>query len=277
MFASSLCWCVLTAMVCRKLALFLLHSWLFSFSFFTSQVLKTDKGSCGLIFIRSWKQCLCMVFPFRLFLLKHSRIWVIIKNGRRTPHNFPEVAKFARSVLHVPVDFLQNVERLSVRQQFHLVRRYSVLVTPSGGIAFIYGFLPVGASVIFLDYWHALHQQVGQMNGHLFSHDWRHRQFHFQIVNQSEVTLNRDDVFEWERSDDGLAYRGFACFRLDPYRMTYYIFHALPVAQDWMNLDEEPIPLPEFLRWNASNPSYPSWLPVDQDLTRPLYWGCLRS
>lgn len=210
--------------------------------------------------------------PLSSLAPQHSRIGVIIKNGRRAPLNLPQVANFASSALHVPMDIIENVDRLSVKQQFYLMRKYSVLVTPCGGIAFIHAFLPVGASVIFIDYWNTISQQVGQLDEHLWSHDWRHRQFHYQIVNQSEVSLNRNEVFESVRNDTFAAYGGWGRFRLNPYRMTYYIFHALRFAQDWMNLDEEPIRLPEFLRWNASSPSYPSWLPVDNKLTLPVYW-----
>jgi len=194
-----------------------------------------------------------------------SRVAVMVKTGRRAPLNLTETVEFLKTTFpSIPIDFISSIGSLSFRQQITLAHNYTVLITPSGGISFFNSFLPVGASIIFIDFWDFVEKRMGQMEEHLWAHDYRHRTFHYQM-NESEVVIPNNApsaVTEWSK------YRNYGRVVLNPYRMGHYLWYALQSSQYWMNLQDEPVKLPEFLR---DNEKYPPWLMVDNNLTPPLY------
>jgi hypothetical protein len=192
-----------------------------------------------------------------------SRVAVMVKTGRRAPINLTETVEFLKTTFpNVPIDLI-SIDGLSFRQQIILAHNYTVLITPSGGISFFNSFLPTGASVIFIDFWNSVAKQMGQMEEHLWAHDYRHRTFHYQM-NESEVVIPKDAPSEaTERS----RYRNYGRVVLNPYRMGHYLWYALQSSRYWMNLQDGFIDTPEFL---GNNEKYPPWLMVDDNLTPPL-------
>jgi hypothetical protein len=196
-----------------------------------------------------------------------SRVAVMVKNGRRAPLNLTETVEFLRTTFSsIPIDFISSIDSLSFRQQITLAHNYTVLITPSGGISFFNSFLPTGASIIFIDFWNSVAKQMGQMEEHLWAHDYRHRTFHYQM-NESEVVIPKNTQSAPSSIAERLRYRNYGRVILNPYRMGHYLWYALQNSRYWMNLQDKPIDLPEFLK---DNKKYPPWLIVDNNLVPPL-------
>jgi len=171
-----------------------------------------------------------------------QRILVFHKGeGQRRAINEAEMATYLRETFEIPVDVV-DIATLTLEDQVQLVRKYSVVVTPCGGISFSTPFLGPGASAVYMGFWDTKQNASVQMERYIWQRQFHVNHFYYNVLADETAPVSGGDIpFWWPLTDPTellfMRYRYGDVHVVLP-RMARVVYEALNSAEkhfDWEN------------------------------------------
>lgn len=140
-------------------------------------------------------------------LPERPRIAIFEKKGRRRVTNSNAIAEAIRGKLSVDTDVLE-IAKLSFREQLDIMPKYSLVISPSGGIAYTSAFLPPGAATIFVGAWDSKTNSSATIDRFIFTTRGRVRDYYY-LPEFGELKVNTKYVQKGKSIPDDSKYRDF--------------------------------------------------------------------
>lgn len=162
---------------------------------------------------------LAMVTP------RMQAILIVKKRGRRELLNIAELRLHLHWHFQIRVDVVE-IASLPLPAQISLVRQYTVMITPCGGISFSSAFMSRGSATIFIGYYDILLKQPGHMEQAIYTSHLNVRDFYYNPY-ANETTVRLVNVAEPSSVSEWHKYRDFGDVRIDLPRMSLIVHEAL--------------------------------------------------
>jgi len=136
----------------------------------------------------------------RIVLLKKSSSFNNEQIPRRSIHNIDEVYNWLQ-LAYPSIDSEKSImiiepHKLSWQQQLTIFSSTTILITPCGGISTILPFLPLGASVIIMDYPEPLYNRSVSMENILWNHFSYLHIFYYQMYTNKDYIVTNSEIME---------------------------------------------------------------------------------
>ena len=155
--------------------------------------------------------------------IKHHSIGIVNKGeGRRQVTNFPELQAYLESTFVVEVTIINNIHMMSIPEQIDLMRRFSVVISPCGGISFSTLFKAPGTSAVYIGYWSPTKNKPEQMEQYIWTSQADVSDFYYPVYRNESFVRNPPAA-----STEFQKFRNYADVQVNFPRMRQIVQHAM--------------------------------------------------
>lgn len=158
---------------------------------------------------------------------KQSIIIINKLEGRRLVTNFNELQSYLESLFLVDVIIENHISDMTIEEQIYMMRKYSVMVTPCGGISFSSLFMTPGASAVYIGFWNVEIEQPDHMEKYIWTAQVDIRDFYYNVYKNESTLKNVPD----EDISNFYQWRNYADVTLNLPRMGRVVYDALYSAE----------------------------------------------